>query len=372
MKKIFILLNIWMLAILSGCGYSKEEEAQMRMYEKQGEENAVDYISEKYGFKPKVNSSTCEKRDVVAVPDFSPDATGYVFVEMEHENETFYVYITGEEASTEGIDNYQFEEVKDAYYKEISFLTDEEVKEVYLCYGAYSSADENETAMVSTYFEGDNLKEVLTENSYHYKAVVSFVDVDLQEIRSEEIMEKLGEGEYLFVSYSSDEAYEKSDNHDYSLYGSPINYDIEKNGFYISEYRIFSENEDEHIKYHIHEYEGIYFKAEYAVEDVYLEERDMDSADNWNGRGFLDARQVSESYQIITDSDYIDFYIPFEYLDIEKTDRLRIVFQAEADGETHYETVVTSHVGSGEYLTGTLYMRDYENVIFAVFTDDED
>lgn len=372
MKRILILCSSLIFLFLTGCGYTAEEKEQMKAYEKQGEKNAVNYISEKYGFEPKVVSVSCEKRDVVAVPDFSPGATGAVFAEMEYDDISFYVYITGEEVSTEGIDNYQFAMIEEDFTERMTELTDGASEEVFLCYGHYSSGEAAENGMISTYYDGSNLREVLTEVDYNYRAVVSFIKEDLIEIQIEMILDELGEGQYLFVSYNSDEAFEKSGNHDYSIYGSPIDYDIEENGYYIKEHRTFSGSEDVYMEYDLQECDGFYFKTQYADESVFLEKAEMDRADNWNGRGFLNARQVMDAYEVISDSNRVDFYIPLTCVETEKTERLRIVLQGEKDGEVNYGTVLTSTSENGEYLTGTLLMRDYEKVIISVFTDDED
>ena len=56
MKHNRILLGIGLIAItaFAGCGYSDEEIIQIQKYESQASENAVCYISEKYGFEAEV------------------------------------------------------------------------------------------------------------------------------------------------------------------------------------------------------------------------------------------------------------------------------------------------------------------------------
>lgn len=44
----YSILGFLMIA-LAGCGYTKEEKEAMKRYEKQGRENAENYIEEKYG-----------------------------------------------------------------------------------------------------------------------------------------------------------------------------------------------------------------------------------------------------------------------------------------------------------------------------------
>ena len=57
MKKrniVYYLLLILIMAVLTGCGYTQEEKAEMKRYEKQGRENAENYIKAKYGIDAKV------------------------------------------------------------------------------------------------------------------------------------------------------------------------------------------------------------------------------------------------------------------------------------------------------------------------------
>ena len=47
MKKrniVYYLLIVLIMAVLTGCGYTQEEKTEMKRYEKQGRENAENYI----------------------------------------------------------------------------------------------------------------------------------------------------------------------------------------------------------------------------------------------------------------------------------------------------------------------------------------
>ena len=62
MKKrniVYYLLLILIMAVLTGCGYTQEEKAEMKRYEKQGRENAENYIKAKYGIDAKVRELNC-------------------------------------------------------------------------------------------------------------------------------------------------------------------------------------------------------------------------------------------------------------------------------------------------------------------------
>ena len=81
-KTIGYISIAFLVITLAGCGYTKEEKADMKRYEAQGRENAKDYIKEKYGVDVKIREVTCEKYNSGPVPDFSPSPTRNVFVRM--------------------------------------------------------------------------------------------------------------------------------------------------------------------------------------------------------------------------------------------------------------------------------------------------
>ena len=107
MRKItcYLFLILIMLTV-TGCGYTREEKKAMKRYEKQGRENAKNYIKEKYGFDAAIKKLTCETYNSGPVPDFSPSPTGNVFVKMNYHGEDFSVVISGENTNTDGIDNW--------------------------------------------------------------------------------------------------------------------------------------------------------------------------------------------------------------------------------------------------------------------------
>lgn len=104
-RAVYWILLAFVVVMAAGCGYTKEEKREMKRYEKQGRENAKNYIKEKYGIDAKVTEVTCEKYDSGPVPDFSPSPTGNVFVKMKYQGEEFSAAISGAQKSVDGIDN---------------------------------------------------------------------------------------------------------------------------------------------------------------------------------------------------------------------------------------------------------------------------
>ena len=66
------ILLIFAFTFLIGCGYTKEEKALMKSYEKNAKKNAENYIEEKYGFQAEITGTKVLKVDPGPVPDFSP------------------------------------------------------------------------------------------------------------------------------------------------------------------------------------------------------------------------------------------------------------------------------------------------------------
>lgn len=108
------LLLVVML-FLVGCGYSDEDKALMKQYEETAKINAVDYIEAKYGFKADVIKTQVLKVGSGPVPNFFPAPTGYINVTMKYSGKEFIVKINGEEYTDKGCDNYQRDEISEAF-----------------------------------------------------------------------------------------------------------------------------------------------------------------------------------------------------------------------------------------------------------------
>lgn len=367
---LFMVICTLTLLFLAGCGYTAEEKAAMRQYERQGTQNALAYIEEKYGFGAKVLEVTCDKVDPSPIPDFSPSPNGSVFVEMEYDNEKFRVYISGEEKTTNGMDNYQKDEIQSAVCAVLKDEVGAEPQELFLCYGyvhAMNATDE-ENAMAHNYFDGGNLEEVLGE--YGFSVVCSYIDKDLEGVNTDAVLQKIGNGNFLLVSYRSEDAFHACDNHDYNVAGYPISQDIEENGVFIKEYYAFDDEKDNYVENYVGTCDGFYYLAENTT-DVSLEKTQMDNPSNWNGRGFLGAKQVLDAYRITTDADWVALYIPKSLLrgvDIEETG---IALQYKSDGQTVYQNAVVVETGNDEYLTTTIYLHDYNDMKFTVLVSTE-
>ncbi len=373
-KGLMLIASILMLGLFTGCGYTEEEKAQMQEYESQASENAIQYISEKYGFKANVLETSCETVDSSGVPDFSPSATGDVLIRMEHNGDEFLVMISGEEPTTDGIDNYQLEQVQRAIEEQMHAITGFSVQEVLVVYGSYyeTRMDLKDSGLVRTYYDGSNLSEVLSEENC--QIVFSFVDVDLSEVSAGAVKETFGDGELLLVSYRSEEDFEDAGRRCYNLGGAPLAYDVEDKALYIREYRVIGGNDEEYVVYDLREQDGIYYIPQDRDAQVILTKTELDDVSNWNGRGFLDARQVLDTaYAITSETNAIYFFVPVELLeDIGSADSEgMIAYQYEGDDGTRYKHTVTDLSDDGRYLVGTIYTQNYPELKISVLQDCE-
>ena len=146
----------------------------MKRYEKQGRENAKNYIREKYGIDAKITEINCEKYSSSPVPDFFPSPTGNVFVKMKYKGADFLVAISGQKKNTDGLDNYQFQEIATAFAQEMYNITGLHAESAYVCYGEYGTVKDEKNGMIHTFYDGGNLAEVLQKESA--RAVVSYVN----------------------------------------------------------------------------------------------------------------------------------------------------------------------------------------------------
>lgn len=373
-KKILFGLGLIGLVGVTGCGYSDEEKTQIQKYESQASENAVRYISEKYGFEAEVLETEFETVKSFGVPDFSPDATGDVLVFMEYNGKNFSVMISGEKTTSDGIDNYQLEQIQMAIEEQVNSMAGFSAREIQVLYGSYyeTGMDLKDSGLIRTHFDGDNLLEVLSENDC--QMICSGVNEDLSLIDGETVKELFGDGEVLFVSYRSDEAFENAGRRSFNLGGTPLAYDVEDKAIYIEEYRVFGGNDEEYAVYDLREQDGIYYVPADKGAQVILTETVLDDASNWNGHGFKNAEQVLDAaYEITSESSAINLFIPVELLESSETaDTVgMIVFQCAGEDGTEYKHAVTSLTEDGRYLTGTIYMRDYQEMKISVLRNRE-
>lgn len=133
--------------------------------------------------------------------------TGMVYVTMQYDGKEFVAYVSGAQDSSEGLDNYQFQEIYEAVRQQIRKITQEEEEDCFLYYGNWELLKDDRESMLSTRFDGDNLVEVLSEDTAY--VIVNYVDVDVDTLDVSSILKETGIQICVFADYSNKEFYDK-------------------------------------------------------------------------------------------------------------------------------------------------------------------
>lgn len=366
-KAVYWILLALIMVTVTGCGYTLEEKREMKRYEKQGRENAKNYIREKYGIDAKITEINCEKYSSSPVPDFFPSPTGNVFVKMKYKGAEFLVAISGQKKNTDGLDNYQFQEIATAFAQEMYNITGLHAESAYVCYGEYGTVKDEKNGMIHTFYDGENLAEVLQKESA--RAVVSYANQDVEQIPVSQISQKTGIDTILLTDYESREAYQTVRCPYYNLAGWPIENGIENQLYRMNGYRVVGAGEDTYVKCEKKIQDDIILITENPKNQIILEKTSLDSQENWNGNGFIDAKQVANAYTFDTNSEKVYVYFPVEKLDTKEVKEAQLVKQYQYKGETCYDNIISKVTDDGKYIHGIVYTRDETEIKISVFID---
>lgn len=366
-KAVYWILLALIMVTVTGCGYTLEEKREMKRYEKQGRGNAKNYIREKYGIDAKITEINCEKYSSSPVPDFFPSPTGNVFVKMKYKGADFLVAISGQKKNTDGLDNYQFQEIATAFAQEMYNITGLHAESAYVCYGEYGTVKDEKNGMIHTFYDGENLAEVLQKESA--RAVVSYANQDVEQIPVSQISQKTGVDTILLTDYESREAYQTVRCPYYNLAGWPIENGIENQLYLMNGYRVVGAGEDTYVKCEKKIQDDIILITENPKDQIILEKTSLDSQENWNGNGFIDAKQVASAYTFDTNSEKVYVYFPVEKLDTKEVKEAQLVKQYQYKGETCYDNIISKVTDDGKYIHGIVYTRDETEIKISVFID---
>ena len=366
-KAVYWILLALIMVTVTGCGYTLEEKREMKRYEKQGRGNAKNYIREKYGIDAKITEINCEKYSSSPVPDFFPSPTGNVFVKMKYKGAEFLVAISGQKKNTDGLDNYQFQEIATAFAQEMYNITGLHAESAYVCYGEYGTVKDEKNGMIHTFYDGENLAEVLQKESA--RAVVSYANQDVEQIPVSQISQKTGVDTILLTDYESREAYQTVRCPYYNLAGWPIENGIENQLYLMNGYRVVGAGEDTYVKCEKKIQDDIILITENPKNQIILEKTSLDSQENWNGNGFIDAKQVANAYTFDTNSEKVYVYFPVEKLDTKEVKEAQLVKQYQYKGETCYDNIISKVTDDGKYIHGIVYTRDETEIKISVFID---
>lgn len=366
-KAVYWILLALIMVTVTGCGYTLEEKREMKRYEKQGRENTKNYIREKYGIDAKITEINCEKYSSSPVPDFFPSPTGNVFVKMKYKGADFLVAISGQKKNMDGLDNYQFQEIATAFAQEMYNITGLHAESAYVCYGEYGTVKDEKNGMIHTFYDGENLAEVLQKESA--RAVVSYANQDVEQIPVSQISQKTGVDTILLTDYESREAYQTVRCPYYNLAGWPIENGIENQLYLMNGYRVVGAGEDTYVKCKKKIQDDIILITENPKEQITLEKSSLDPQENWNGNGFIDAKQVASAYTLDTNSEKIYAYFPVEKLDTKDVKEVQLVKQYQYKGKTCYDNIISKVTDDGKYIHGIVYTRDETEIKISVLLD---
>lgn len=343
-RTVILLALLCITFVLASCGYSEEEKERMRKIEETGEENAVNYIQEKYGFLPGiVRVDLCMKREEVLSDLY---AEGCVVAVLEHEGKEFRVHISGEAPTTEGIDDFQRDLIAEEAGRYFADLLGYEIHDIYLEYreepveDRYS--DDQERNMISEIYRPGDF-----ENFVKRHTVYCRID-DCQNRDIAEWAEKNPEAvsflenhvsEYgmraALISYRSVEDYENGYAHTYGS-GGLMDFDIEQDSLYIRSYAMFVEEGTEYNCFEMQEYDGILFGCidKKAGKDLVIES----GRNPWRDLGETKKDPVSEIYSVAgEESGFITVYIPADRYEGQWNGRSLYVQHNGENGWSQYE-----------------------------------
>lgn len=268
-----------MCAGVWGCGYSREEKQRMEEIARLGEENAENYVMEKYGFAPEIEDvELCmEQGD----GDPLPWANGYVLAQVRQGDQTFKVHISGEEPLADGRDDFQRELIIKEGREFFESLLGYAVYDVYLEYGEeYGGTRDgrngdghdgsrfpscHEDGMLGELYEAGTFEAFVREHPMNVR-IDDCTDRDLTMLGEE----NPGAAEFfgkcaadcgmkaILISYKSREDYERGYDHTYGR-GGVMDFGIWNDGLYINSYGVFEEDRQELNRFELQEADGVIF-----------------------------------------------------------------------------------------------------------------
>ena len=224
-KMIYSIICLLLLIVITGCAFSNEEKQKRENYFTQAKENAVNYVQNKYGFKPEVGTAKCT---FVNSDSFASNCNEEIIVTVGYNDKWFKVLINGSYETIEGSDNYQYDQIS----KDIINLirSDFGAPYKYQVYYGYEAE-----GIIETYYNGNNLSEIIEKN--YVMSVVEYINRE----SLESLEYKLKSSKYsryselYIVNYKSLDSYKKTSTHTYNIKGSYMEEDFYENSDYLKD-----------------------------------------------------------------------------------------------------------------------------------------
>lgn len=308
-----------MCACVGTWGYSGEERQRMEAIGRLGEENAENYVMEKYGFTPEIEGvELCMER---GDGDPLPWANGYVLAQMRQGNREFKVHISGEEPSVDGRDDFQRDLIAKEGREFFEGLLGYEVYDVYLEYGEEDgktvdggNGGGQDGSRFPSCHEDGMVRELYETGSFEAFCREHPVTVRIDDCGDRDLTmleeDSPGAAEFfrtcaadygmkaILISYKSREDYERGYDHAYGR-GGVMDYGIWNDGLYINSYGVFEEDGQELNRFELQERDGVIF--------VCVDKRDGDDLEigvgerSWLEVGEIKGEPVSQVYSVDRD-----------------------------------------------------------------------
>ncbi len=366
---ILILLVLFTGMCLTGCMRDEENEQDATKWREQAKELAIQYIEEKYGFTPEVIDSKSNNNDSVVPPSkYIPETV----VTLEYKDETFIVVADGSKSTTEKvIDNYQAEEIRNAFQEYLNEYFQVQVYDVYIEAGRSVTIPGKEFNMqynfFHDYYDGTNLEELLTKHALRaYVKIVDDVSLDDFTLHTKDSIVFHSKTELLITKHESEAA---ADN---CSLGTYFDKTIYTHAMYILDAMDIRKGEITEYELSIGQYGDIYYSvpgvdvSEYTIA---IDEDDV-SISAWEHSSYNyketgpDAYYLSGSFTMNSPEMYI--YYPLELLP-DKPDGVTGYRMGVSYLETQYNNDrYERHEGtvSGEYQVYEFSLKNKDNLSF--------
>ena len=370
--------------------HNNKAEKEKDKYLKIAERNAKEYIKNKYGFEPIFIEKEAEYS--ISMVGGTDDAfvgwkynySGNVLLKFQKDEKKYNVLISGNEGDSEGHDDYQYSQIRQAVIDKCNTLTNSFAYNAEIQYGksfGKSYDEEPIDNLINTYFDGNNLKEVLENASilmeYGNDIELKQLSIDFVDNESKVLILKY-KSYNNFKQAQKDYDIELNDNyrknHLHVIDAEILGFDMPEKALHIQEYLCVENLRHEIKTINVVECDGLY--AVHFGRDIPIEISlsEVDSADNFKYLSYK-YEQLSSGYSVKYDMSGIEkindmkdydlfLYFPIEKLkDISKyknddwTNRFEIGVQSkDREGNIKYEmasggkSMIITHFNGKEYL----------------------
>lgn len=364
-----VWMVLFMCICLTGCMRDEENEQDATKWREQAEELAIKHIEEKYGFTPEVVDSKSNNNDSVVPPiKYIPETV----VTLEYKDETFIVVADGSVTTTEKvIDNYQAEEIRNAFQEYLCEYFQVPVYDVYIEAGHCVTIPGKEFNMqynfFHEYYDGTNLEELLTKHALRaYVKIIDDVSLDEFKLLTKDSIVFHSKTELLITTHQSEAA---ADN---CSLGTYFDKTIYTHAMYILDAMDIRKGEITEYELSIGQYGDIYYSVPGMDSSEYIIVIDEDdvSMSEWKHSSYSyketgpDAYYLSGSFT--TKSPEVYIYYPLELLPDKPNGvtgyRMGVSYLETQYNNNRYER----HEGavSGEYQVYDVSLKNKDKISF--------